>query len=244
MRTERDSASSATLAHTWVGAATKRSLWSKSSTCPRSPRPTRCEGARSGAGPDPSPLPCDDTAARGTPKARQPRRFPIGGEPRPLPSVFARVRTLGSPAAKPLFFAYADRFACSLASSIGSCFHSAIRPCSGGSPSGLAWPVAILLPGRAAAATCSRPTKTTLLAQQRPNCPGFVHSVGLPHDPPLILGFNCRRVALSATRSAPAIGASRATPVALRAPSVPRDSSRSFSSLITNTGYLPSRPAL
>ncbi len=62
----------------------------------------------------------------------------------------------------------------------------------------------------------------------------------------LYSALNRRRVALSATSgSGPApfpSAESRPTPVALRAPSVARDSFSS-SGLITNTGYLPSRPA-
>ena len=74
------------------------------------------------------------------------------------------------------------------------------------SPSGLAWPVAIppAPRPRAAAATCSRPTKTTLLAAATPPALRLRAPVGLPDDPPLILGAEppaCRLIGYLRVRS-------------------------------------------
>ena len=79
-----------------------------------------------------------------------------------------------------------------------------------------------------------------------PTSPTFLHLSASLTIRRLYSPLNRRRVAFSATSgSGPSPvrpAAPRATPVALRAPSVPRDASFS-SSLITNTGYRPSRPA-
>ena len=79
-----------------------------------------------------------------------------------------------------------------------------------------------------------------------PTSPTFLHLSASLTIRRLYSPLNRRRVAFSATSgSGPSPvrpAAPRATPVALRAPSVARDASFS-SSLITHTGYRPSRPA-
>ena len=97
-------------------------------------------------------------------------------------------------------------------------------------------------PNRVAAARRSGSTNT-----RPPTSPGFVHLSASRTIRRLYAAVNRRRVVLSATSGSGASPfrspASRATPVPLRAPSVPRDSSFSCSDFVTNTAYLPSRPA-